>query len=845
MKNKFTVNGMSCAACSSHVDKAVRSLEGVEDVNVNLLQATMFVEYDPQKVGTEDIVRAVREAGYDAAAVSNKKSEANETSRVLSVSSKKLICALILLLLLMYFGMGQMLGAKVPLLFNINISPVGYTALQFVLSSAIIIIYKKYYINGFKRLIGLSPNMDTLIASGSSVSYIYSIVSAVRIILADYAGNSGQAVEIAGNLYFESAAMILVFVSIGNLLEEKSKHRTGDAIRELMNLRPREAVRLNADGTESVIPVEELNRGDCICIRPGSQIPADGEIIKGEAVVNEAMLTGESLPVLRKFGDMVYEATFVESGYIQVKVNATGENSSIAEIIRLVDEASSSKAPVSRFADKVSSVFVPVVMGIAFITLIIWLAKGYPFTFALNFAITVLVISCPCSLGLATPTAIMVGTGIGAKHGILFRNAGILEQTHKINSVVFDKTGTITLGRIKITDFHTFNDIDENYMLRIIMTAESKSEHPIAKAFLEYAAERGISKALSGTEFINVPGRGISEIIDSKKVIIGNSEFLADNGISIPEDIINKASRYSHEGKTTLLCACNGLVSALFTVSDIIKNDAGITVNALSERNINTIMLTGDNKETALYVAKAVGIDKVVAQVLPSAKENYIAESTANGIKTAMVGDGINDAAALAKSDIGFAMGNGIDIAVNSADVVIIGNRLYTVVEAIDLSRITMKIIKENLFWALFYNCLGIPVAAGLMYESLGLKLSPMIAAACMSVSSIFVVLNALRLRYASRSVFKVNDADSAQAVNDLPSKEEKNMQVTVKIEGMMCMHCVAHVKKAFESLEGVSAEVSLENNNCILTGADHLTDAEITDIVVNAGYEVTGISRV
>lgn len=825
MKKKFNVTGMSCAACSAHVDKAVRSIPGVSDVSVNLLANSMTVIFDDSIVTNDMIFKAVEHAGYKAAAADkiNSLSKASLKSEFGSEYRKnviKLIVSGVLLLILMYLGMGHML--RLPLgIFDSSLSPALNTTIQMILAAVIIGINFKYYRSGFSKLFRLAPNMDSLVAMGSAISFIYSCLKLINIFKLTET-DFMAAVSLSHNLYFESSAMILVFISIGKTLEAKSKVRTRDSIEDLMKLKPETAVRIT-DGTEEVIPTDDIRVNDILVVRSGQQIPADGIIINGSCSVDESVLTGESVPSDKASGDNVFQATIISSGYIEVKVTKSDSDSALSEIIRTVEEAASSKAPVSRLADRISAVFVPMVLGFAVITYAIWRFMGADIHDALNFAITVIVISCPCSLGLATPTAITVGTGKAAKLGILFKSASVLENCHDVDTVVLDKTGTITTGELKCSDVIPATDTDIHMLMRLAVSAEKSSSHPIGRCIYDYCSNQ-ISDAFNNiSDYEEVAGGGISCTVEGKPLKCGNYAFVSQY-CKIDDNLYRSVIE---KGVTPILFCYNNKYMGLIAVEDSIKQDSSAAVTGLKDLGLDIYMLTGDIAKTAESIAYRAGISNVKAEVKPSDKEKFISELRSDNHKVVMIGDGINDAPALTAADVGIAIGTGTDIAIDSADVILTHGSLVEAVNTIDLSRKVMKNIRQNLFWAFFYNCLGLPIAAG-VFSGIGISLNPMIAAALMSCSSLFVVSNALRL-----NLYK-----------PILKTEDKNMTFKVIVEGMMCMHCRANVEKAFNAVSGITASVDLETKTASVETTRDVTIEELKKIVEDAGYTVSAITR-
>ena len=771
--DQYTVTGMSCAACSAKVEKAVSNVSGVNQCSVNLLTNTMTVEGTASE---SDIISAVTHAGYGAYKKGEKSAQENTQNDEFGKLKVRLVSSLIFLLLLMYISMGHMMFSfPLPPFFEGN--HLATSVMQLVLSGIILVINQEFFVSGIKGVINKSPNMDTLVALGSGVSFIYSVV----ILILMTGASHEQMSSLMHELYFESAAMILVLITVGKMLESYSKGKTTNAINSLIKLAPETAV-VEIDGKEKIISVKDLKPGDIFIVRPGESIPADGEIIEGTSAVDESMLTGESIPVDKKIGDKVSAATVNQSGFIKVKTTSVGSDTFLAQIIKLVTDASGSKAPIAKIADKVSGIFVPVVIGISAITFIVWLILGQTFGFALTRAISVLVISCPCALGLATPVAIMVGNGVGAKNGLLFKTAASLEHTAKITKAVFDKTGTITKGKPEVTDIIP-NECTEDELLSIAYSLEKKSEHPLSYAIVKYAEIKN-AEAFEIEDFSVVPGNGIAGKISKIPACGGNSDFI-QMFTAIPEQILSDAENLAQSGKTPMFFSLGDRCIGIIAVADTIKDDSVEAINQLKSMGIKTVMLTGDNEKTAKSIAKLAEIDEVVAGVLPDGKALEI-KKLQESDKVMMVGDGINDSPALTQADIGVAIGTGTDIAINSADIVLVSGSLKNIPSAIYLSKKVLKNIKENLFWAFIYNIIGIPLAAG-AFMAFGLKLNPMFGAAAMSLSSFCVVTNALRLNF-----IKFN------------KKEKKAMKRTLKIEGMMCPHCEANVKKGLEALDGV-----------------------------------------
>lgn len=816
MDKKFNITGMSCAACSAHIEKSVGKLDGVDRVNVNLLENFMSVSYDERKVSVSDIINAVESGGYGASEMGGEKTAAPEKKGGLSVK-RRLIISIVFLVILMYISMGHMLNAPFLGVFDKAENALAFAFTQFLLTIPIIGVNFSYYTDGFKSLIHRTPNMNSLIAIGSAAAELYGIYAIYAIGYALGRGDMHTVHSYMMNLYFESAAMIVTLITLGKFLEVRAKGKTSEAIKKLMDLSPKTAVVVR-DGKEKTIGSEELRVGDICVVRTGQAISADGVITEGNGAVDESSVTGESIPVDKKPGDGVIGATINKSGYFKFEVTKVGEDTTLAQIIHLVEDASSTKAPIAKLADKVSGVFVPIVIGIAVITLIIWLILGKSADFALSMAISVLVISCPCALGLATPTAIMVGTGRGAQMGILTKSAEALEVLHTVDTVVMDKTGTVTEGKPSVTDVIPIGTHSEEELLRLAASLEHLSEHPLSKAVCDYAKDY---ERYEVSDFAQVAGRGVKGIVDGKELLGGNYAFMSDNGIALEENV-----SLANDGKTALYFAYGNEPLGIVAVADRVKESCQETVAKMKKMNMDVVMLTGDNKITAEAVGRSIGIDNVIAGVLPQDKEREIKKLQEAGRKVAMIGDGINDAPALVRADLGMAIGAGTDIAMESADIVLMRSDLADVISAIELSRATIKNIKENLFWAFFYNVIGIPVAAGALY-SFGIKLNPMIAAAAMSFSSVFVVMNALRLRY-----FKSKNI-----------RGEKKMIKTIKIKGMMCGHCTGRVQEALNAIDGVSAEVSLNNGGeAVVTLSSDISEDVLVKTVTDAGYEVLSI---
>ena len=822
MKRKYDVIGMSCSACTAHVDKAVRHIDGVHDVNVNLLSHSMTVEFDESKVNDAIVMKAVEDAGYKAALEKEKMGvkQEDETEN----KKKNLILSFVFLIPLFYIAMGHMMGAPLPSILIGHENIMIFALVQLFLVLPLMYLNRSYYLRGFKSLFNKSPNMDTLIAMGSSAAAIYSIYA---IFMMSYYMGRGQ-VNVAHDymmqLYFESAGMILTLISLGKYLESRSKKKTTEAIEKLMNLMPSTAVVLK-NGQEVIVDIKDVCVDDIVIVKSGESIPVDGVIIKGQTSVDESMITGESLPVDKKVNDKVIGATMNVEGYIQIKVTHTSEDTVLSQIIQLVEDASSSKASIAKLADKISGIFVPVVIAIAIIAFVVWRIAGESFHFALTCGISVLVISCPCALGLATPTAIMVGTGKGAQLGILIKSAENLELLSKADTIILDKTGTITKGKPTVTEVIPLG-ISENELLKLAGTIENASSHPLAKAIVKYVKNKNI-EADTLTSFESVSGQGLKAMYLNKELLSGNKRLMEAHNIDL-SDVYEKSEQLAKVGKTPLYYAYNNKVIGMIVVSDVLKDTSKLAIESLKQKGLQVYMLTGDNQLTAQAIANELGIE-AIAEVLPQDKEQKVRELQQNNHKVIMVGDGINDAPALMRADIGIAMTSGTDIAMDSADIVLMKNDLCDVVSSIELSHAVIKNIKQNLFWAFFYNVIGIPIAAGVFYPISGLLLDPMFGAAAMSMSSVFVVSNALRLRFFIPKHIR-------------GKQEEKDMVKVIDVEGMMCPHCVAHVKKALDAIEGVSAEVSLEKNQATVTLTQQVNDETLIKAVTDAGYEVKGI---
>lgn len=883
MKERFDVTGMTCSACSSHVEKSVSKLTGVENVSVNLLTNSMQVEFDENKLDTAGIIKAVEDAGYGAAvkdehaksgAKTSGQSDSQENSGLSAVEQnvknmkKRLIVSLIFWIPLMYVSMGHMIYQWLnipmpPFTMNFlhgNENAITYAFTQFLLLLPILIANQKYFKNGFKTLWHRSPNMDSLIAIGAGAAILYGIFAIYRIGYAMGHGDMAVVHQYAHDLYFESAGTILTLITIGKYLETKSKGKTSEAITKLLNLAPK-TVTVVRDGVEQVVDAADVEKGEIFLVKPGESVAVDGIVLEGKSSFDESAITGESIPVPKQEGDTIVSASMNKSGLIRAKATKVGEDTTIAQIIRLVEEASSSKAPIAKMADKIAGVFVPTVITIALIAGVIWLISGATFEFAMSTAIAVLVISCPCALGLATPVAIMVGTGKGAENGILIKSGDALETAHQIDTVVLDKTGTITQGKPVVTDIicAAGKNADKTQLLQIAGSLEKGSEHPLAEAIVNYCVTNNISLE-KVTDFNALFGKGIEGTVSGTHYYAGNEKMMEEKGISLSTEQKNQIQALAKQGRTPLLFADEKQFLGIVAVADVVKPTSKEAVQKFRDYGIHVIMLTGDNEVTAQAIKEQVGIDEVIAGVLPTQKEEKISALKQAGHKVAMIGDGVNDAPALASADVGIAIGAGTDVAIESADIVLMKNDLLDAVGAVKLSKAVIRNIKENLFWAFFYNSIGIPLAAGVLYPLFQIKLNPMFGAAAMSLSSVCVVSNALRLRWVKLHDAKKTQSEPYQDVtastiadinqhnaldNNIKStnndKGESTMTTTISIEGMMCAHCQAHVEKALKEVAGVTeVTVSLENKNAVVTG-----DASVETLkqaVVDAGYEVTDV---
>lgn len=823
MKEKFKVEGMTCASCQSHVQKAVEKLDGVKDVNVNLLTNSMEVDFDDSICSIEKIEQSVSSSGYKAIASSGKQ----QITATKDYSLAKLIASFILLIILMYISMGHMVGLPLPSFLGGYEGAIAFAFTQFLITLVIVYIYRNYYISGFKKLWKLSPNMDSLIALGSLASLVYGIFAIYRIAMAVSHQDVDVVLEYRHNLYFESAAMILTLVSLGKYLEGLSKKRTTNAITKLMDLRPKMATILK-NNEEITVNATDIKEHDILVIKKGEQVAVDGIVVEGKASIDQSNITGESMPVYKKPGDDVFSSTILTSGYLKVEALKVGDDTSINTIIHLVEEAGNSKAPISKLVDKVSLYFVPTIIGIAIITFIAFMIGYGSFEMAFNFAISVLVIACPCALGLATPVAIMVGTGKGASNGLLIKNAEILEKAHNIKTVVLDKTGTITKGKPNVTDLIV---LDEGFDYNsILYSLENQSEHPLANAIIEYLRDKKYN-LLQVDEFTSLDGKGIKGIIKNETYYVGNYRLACDIGLH-SDELKAQIESLSKASKTVLILMTNSKAIAILAIKDEVKENSYEAIKMLKHKGIDVIMLTGDSKTTAEVIASEMGIDKVISEVYPTDKARVI-----NSLKTdkkhlvAMVGDGVNDALALTSADLGIAIGGGSDIALDSSDIVLLKNDLIDVLNVISLSKRILNTIKGNLFWAFFYNCIGVVLACGIFYSSFGIKLNPMIASLAMSFSSVFVVLNALTINF--YKPYKIKSKEQKKV------EEIKMKKIVINVDGMMCNHCKSHVEGACLKVEGVkSAVASLENKNVVVECDDNTSVDSLISAIKESGYE-------
>ena len=849
MKQKFDVTGMTCSACSAHVEKSVAKVPGVRSVTVNLLSNNMAVDYDETASSDAAVIHAVEEAGYGAsvhagAASSRPQAKAAPAADPMAAEianmKRRLIVSFVFLIPLFYISMGHMMGLPLPHFLHGTANALVFAFTQLLLTLPIAYVNRKYYQVGFKTLFKGAPNMDSLIAIGSAAAMIYGVVAIYMIGWGLGHGDTALVEQYSMDLYFESAGMILALITLGKFLETRSKGKTSEAITKLMDLAPKTAL-VEREGVEAEIPVEEVAVGDLLIVKPGASIPVDGEITEGSAAVDESAITGESIPVDKGPGDRVIAATINRSGYFKFRATKVGADTTLAQIVALVEDAANSKAPIAKLADKVSGVFVPVVICIAVIAAVTWLLLGHTVEFALAIGIAVLVISCPCALGLATPVAIMVGTGKGAENGILIKSAEALETAHTIDTVVLDKTGTITEGKPRVTDIRTADGLSETELLTIAASVEKPSEHPLSTAIVEEAARRNLSlRAVTGFEA--VAGQGVAAEVGGVRYLAGNRRMMEENRIELG-GFTEKGETLSGEGKTPLYFAGEGKALGVVAVADTVKPTSRAAIEAFGQMGVDVVMLTGDNKRTAAAIQKQLGIGRVVAEVLPQDKEREVAKLQEQGRKVAMVGDGINDAPALTRADVGIAIGAGTDVAIESADVVLMKSDLLDAVTAIDLSRAVIRNIKQNLFWAFFYNSIGIPLAAGVFFSVFGWKLNPMFGAAAMSLSSVCVVSNALRLKLFQPRRAAASNTNSNQQEKINPKEEIISMKKTMVIEGMSCGHCSARVEKALNALDGVTAKVDLEAKTASIETEGRASDEQMKAAVTDAGYDVVSLS--
>lgn len=870
MQEKYNVTGMTCAACQARVQKSVSHLTGVQDCNVNLLKNSMVVTYDDQAVNSGQIIVAVEKAGYGASLQQAKGSKAatqavspvDTAKKEYEAMRRRVIWSFVFTIPLFYISMGHMMGWPLPGFFLGTQNSMIYALTLFLLVLPVAIINNKYYRMGFKTLLHGSPNMDSLIALGSGASLAYGVYALYKIAWGFGHGDLAMVDQFTHDLYFEGAGTILTLITLGKFFEARAKGRTSDAINKLMNLAPKKATVVR-DGVETVIPAEEVEKGDILIVKAGESVPVDGVLLEGTGSLDESAITGESIPVDKQAGDKVIGATINQSGYFKMRADKVGDETALSQIIKLVDEATSSKAPIAKLADKVAGIFVPIVIGIALLAMVVWLICGATFEFAMTIAVSVLVVSCPCALGLATPTAIMVGTGRGASNGILIKSAEALETAHSVNVVVMDKTGTITQGKPVVTDLACHSGVAEDHLLQIAASLEKLSEHPLARAIVAEAEKRNM-QFLPVEQFEQIPGQGIKGSIEGLTCLAGNQKLLNAEGVH-DQALEQLQDQMADQGKTPLFFAAAGKLIGMVAVADVVKPSSKQAIADLQSMGIEVVMLTGDHKKTAEAIRRQVGVDRVVAEVLPQDKEQEVRKLQESGKKVAMVGDGINDAPALARADVGIAIGAGTDVAMESADIVLMRSDLLDVAGAIELSKATIRNIKENLFWAFFYNIIGIPIAAGCWYTAFNLKMNPMVAALAMSFSSVFVVSNALRLRFFKPkhgSAVSASAAESAAPVTasipaGAPLLEPSAKQTTINqsnggttmkkelmIEGMMCQNCVKHVTHALEGIPGVTdVQVSLENKKATVNVPESVTDEALKAAVTEAGYEVTGIT--
>ncbi len=849
MKQTFQVTGMTCSACSANVERAVKKLSGVEHVEVSLLANRMTVDYDPEKTGVGEIAAAVTAAGYGASTGEKKAAERQNApeggslvAQQLAAMKRRLILSIGFLIPLMYVSMGHMAGLPLPGFLAGYENSVGYAMTQFLLALPVVYVNRSFFEVGFRSLWHRAPNMDSLIAIGSSASLVYGVFAIYRMGYGLGVGNAELVHRYHMDLYFESAAMILALITVGKFLETRSKGRTGEALARLMDLAPKTATILQ-NGEEREIPVAEVQRGDTVVVRPGQRIPVDGVILEGSSAVDESAITGESIPVEKQPGDSVVAATINKTGFFRFEAQKVGDDTTLAQIIRLVDEAGSSKAPIAKLADRISGVFVPIVIGIALLTTLVWLFLGQGAEFAISSGIAVLVISCPCALGLATPVAIMVATGKGAEYGILFKSAEALETLHSVNTVVLDKTGTITEGRPQVTDLIPAGEGGESRLLAAAAALEAPSEHPLAEAILERAREEGIAVS-EVSEFQAVSGRGVTALLGGQRCAAGNLALMQERRVDVSR-VGEACDRLAAEGKTPLYFAEEGELLGVIAAADPVRETSAEAIAALRSLGLEVVMLTGDNRRTAEAIRARLSIERAVAEVLPQDKEREVRALQEQGRRVAMVGDGINDAPALTRADVGAAIGAGTDVAIESADLVLIKSDLRDLVTAIRLSHATIRNIRTNLFWAFFYNAVGIPLAAGAFFPLFGLRLNPMFGAAAMSLSSFCVVTNALRLRGFRPLPTAGHAGRQDPAFNDNNTEEDNQMKKIIAVEGMHCQHCQASVEKALSQIDGVeAAKVDLAKKNATVTLSHEVDDAVLTRAVADAGFEPGAVTE-
>ncbi|WP_274608167.1 heavy metal translocating P-type ATPase [Bifidobacterium phasiani] len=876
-RERYEVTGMTCAACQTHVEKAVGALPGVSRVTVNLLKNDMVVEYDDAAVTGGQIVDAVEKAGYGATPETPRAASAGAARPAAQTPSerarreyramlRRVVWSFVFAVPLFYLAMGHMMGWPLPACFLGDGNSMVYALTQVLLLLPILFLNRQYFIGGLRSLLHGAPNMDALVALGAGASVVYGVYALYKIAIALGAGDLAAASQAAHDMYFEGAGTILTLITLGKFFEARAKGRTSEAIDRLLDLAPKQATLLR-DGVESVIPADQVQPGDVLVVRTGESIPVDGVVLSGDASVDESAITGESVPVDKHAGDTVVGATTSRSGYFTMRADKVGDDTALAQIIRLVDEATSSKAPIAKLADKVAGVFVPVVIAIAVIAAVVWLLVGQSVEFALTIAVSVLVVSCPCALGLATPTAIMVGTGRGAANGILIKSAEALETAHGVTTVVLDKTGTITTGKPRVTDIAHSADVDVDTLLRIAASVERPSEHPLARAIVEEAERRGVT-TVPVTGFTQIAGRGVRATVDGMDCLAGNEAMMRESGIT-DDAVASLRDELATQGKTPLFFAADGRLIGVVAVADTVKPTSRAAIDELKGMGLEVVMLTGDNRRTAEAIGRQVGVDRVVAGVPPQDKESEVRAIQERGGKVAMVGDGINDAPALARADVGMAIGAGTDVAMESADIVLMRSSLLDVATAIELSKATIRNIKQNLFWAFFYNVIGIPIAAGCWYASFGLRMNPMVAALAMSFSSVFVVGNALRLRLfrpkhtqealeADRAaengrdgerdvpVVEFEPAPGTPALTVQPTTNQGGTMIkkTIGVEGMTCNNCVKHVTRALENLPGATdVSVSLDDKRAVVTVPETVTDEQITTAIADEGYEDVSVA--